>query len=146
MKHFLRNQILLSFKSLHNNLLMSPANIIMFSKLLHHSFFLNSMKKKNSYKPYSVNYLVSLQRYSLLLTTRLPMTTVAKKNGIHVGSPTSKQSHMDSIHSPHNTRNTIMNECKKSVKFHLGSSWSLNKCIFSVKWKTGICILRFSTR
>lgn len=66
-------------------------------------------------------------------TTRLPMTTVAKKNGMHVGSPTSKQSHMDSIHSPHNTRNTIMNECRKSVKFHLGSSWSLNMYIFSAK-------------
>lgn len=70
---------------------------------------------------------------SVVHTTRLPMTTVAKKNGMHVGSPTSKQSHIDSIHSPHNTRNTIMNECRKSVKFHLGSSWSLNMYIFSAK-------------
>lgn len=56
------------------------------------------------------------------LTTRLPMTTVARKNGIHETSPTSIQSHIDSIHSPHSTRNTIMNECMKSVKFQRGKS------------------------
>jgi len=58
----------------------------------------------------------------MILTTKFPITTVAKKNGIQDQSPTSIQSHMDSIHSPHNTRNTIINECIKSVKFHLGSS------------------------
>lgn len=55
-------------------------------------------------------------------TTKFPMTTVARKNGIHDTSPTSMQSHMDSIHSPHSTRNTIMNECMKSVKFQRGIS------------------------
>lgn len=58
----------------------------------------------------------------VVLTTRLPMTTVAKKKGIHDTSPTSMQSHMLSIHSPHNTLNTIMKLCMKSVKFHLGRS------------------------
>lgn len=61
------------------------------------------------------------------LTTKFPMTTVAKKNGIHDTSPTSMQSHIDSIHSPHSTRNTIMNECMKSVKFQRGISPSGNR-------------------
>ena len=56
-----------------------------------------------------------------LLTTRLPMTTVARKNGTHDQDPTHIQSHILSIHSPHNTLNTIINECIKSVKFHLGN-------------------------
>lgn len=62
------------------------------------------------------------------------MTTVAKKKGMQETSPTYIQSHIDSIHSPHKTRNTIMKECMKSVKFHLGNSppgkrstWSDNK-------------------
>lgn len=50
------------------------------------------------------------------------MTTVAKKNGMQAVSQTSMQSHMDSIHSPQSTRNTIINECMKSVKFHRGIS------------------------
>lgn len=61
-----------------------------------------------------------------ILTTRLPMTTVARKNGIQDQSPTNIQSHMDSIHSPQSTRNTIINECMKSVKFHRGNSPSTN--------------------
>ena len=60
------------------------------------------------------------------------MTTVAKKNGIQDQSPTSMQSHIDSIHSPHNTRNTIMKECMKSVKFHLGMSPSGNFSTLSI--------------
>lgn len=62
------------------------------------------------------------------------MTTVAKKKGMQETSPTYIQSHIDSIHSPHKTRNTIIKECMKSVKFHLGNSppgkrstWSGNK-------------------
>lgn len=67
-----------------------------------------------------------------LRTTRLPITTVARKNGIHDTSPTNIQSHIDSIHSPHNTLKTIMNECMKSVKFHLGNSCSGNLSTLSV--------------
>ena len=59
---------------------------------------------------------------SLWLTTRFPMMTVAMKKGMQVGSPTSRQSHMTSIHSPHSTRKIIMNECMKSVKFQRGIS------------------------
>lgn len=70
---------------------------------------------------------ITLEAFIQILTTKLPMTTVAKKNGMHDTSPTSIQSHIDSIHSPHNTRNTIMNECIKSVKFHRGISPSGNK-------------------
>lgn len=55
-------------------------------------------------------------------TTRLPMTTVAKKNGTQTAPDTRIQSHIDSIHSPHKTRNTIINECIKSLKFHRGIS------------------------
>ena len=58
-----------------------------------------------------------------LLTTKLPMTTVAKKNGMQTFEATSIQSHIDSIHSPHNTRKTIMKLCMKSVKFHRGISF-----------------------
>lgn len=66
------------------------------------------------------------------------MTTVAKKNGMHVESPTSMQSHMDSIHSPHSTRNTIMNECIKSVKFQRGSSLSGKRSTLSNEFQ---CVL-----
>lgn len=55
-------------------------------------------------------------------TTRFPIITVARKKGTHDASPTSMQSHMDSIHSPHSTLKMIMKECQKSVKFHRGSS------------------------
>jgi len=72
---------------------------------------------------------------AVILTTKFPMTTVAKKNGIQDQSPTSIQSHMDSIHSPHNTRNTIINECMKSVKFHLGISLSGKRSTLSAKEK-----------
>lgn len=65
------------------------------------------------------------------LTTRLPITTVARKNGIQDTSPTNIQSHIDSIHSPHSTLNTIINECMKSVKFHLGRSPSGNRSTLS---------------
>ena len=64
-------------------------------------------------------------------TTRLPITTVARKNGMQVESPTSIQSHMDSIHSPHRTRNTIMKECMKSMKCQRGSSLSGNRSTLS---------------
>lgn len=66
-----------------------------------------------------------------LLTTKFPITTVARKNGMQDTSPTSIQSHMDSIHSPHSTRNTIMNECMKSVKFQRGISPSGKRSVLS---------------
>lgn len=53
-------------------------------------------------------------------------------------SPTSIQSHMDSIHSPHSTRNTIMNECIKSVKFQRGMSPSGNRSVLSERVCSGI--------
>lgn len=59
------------------------------------------------------------------------MTTVARKNGMHDTSPTNIQSHIDSIHSPHNTRKTIMKLCIKSVKFHRGSSPPGNRSTLS---------------
>ncbi len=82
-------------------------------------------------------YLFSpIKEFVRILTTKLPITTVAKKNGIQDTSPTYIQSHMDSIHSPHSTRNTIMNECMKSVKFHLGISPPGNIDTLSVKNNT----------
>jgi hypothetical protein len=62
----------------------------------------------------------------------LPMTTVARKNGMQVESPTSIQSHMDSTHSPQRTRNTIMNECMKSRKCQRGSSLFGNRSTLSI--------------
>ena len=67
------------------------------------------------------------------LTTKLPMTTVAKKNGMQTFEATSIQSHIDSIHSPHNTRKTIMKLCMKSVKFHRGISFHGKRSTLS--WK-----------
>ena len=61
------------------------------------------------------------------------MTTVARKNGIQTFEATSMQSHMDSIHSPHNTRKTIMNECMKSTKFQRGISLKGNLSVLSAK-------------
>ena len=49
------------------------------------------------------------------------MIMVSKKNGTHrYCCPIRMQFHIDSIHSPHRTRNTIINACKKFLKFHLG--------------------------
>lgn len=68
---------------------------------------------------------------AVALTTRLPITTVARKKGIQDTSPTYIQSHIDSIHSPQSTRNTIMKECMKSVKFQRGNSPSGNRSFLS---------------
>ena len=59
------------------------------------------------------------------------MTTVARKKGMQVESPTNMQSHMDSIHSPQRTRKTIMNECMKSMKCQRGISLSGNRSTLS---------------
>lgn len=63
------------------------------------------------------------------------MTYVSRKNGTHAGPLELVQDHMDSIHSPHNTRKIIIKECRKSMKLHLGMSSpyssiypSLNNC------------------
>ena len=61
------------------------------------------------------------------------MTTVARKNGIQTFEATSMQSHMDSIHSPHNTRKTIMKLCMKSTKFQRGISLDGNLSVLSAK-------------
>ena len=66
--------------------------------------------------------LLSNKARKRLRMTRFPTSTVARKYGTHGGPDTKMQSHMDSIHSPHKTLNTIMKLCMKSVKFHLGMS------------------------
>ena len=48
------------------------------------------------------------------------MTTVARKKGTQTLLATHMQSHMDSIHSPQSTLNTIMKLCMKSMKFQRG--------------------------
>lgn len=100
------------------------------------------MKTENQLgKPYVSCNLISIKGVvKRLLTTRLPMTTVARKNGMQETSPTSIQSHIDSIHSPQSTRKTIMNECIKSVKFHLGRSPSGNRSTLSVQFLPNNCI------
>ena len=55
-----------------------------------------------------------------LRTTKLPMTTLAKKKGTQGAPATSMHPHIDSTHSPHKTRKTIIKECIKSLKFHRG--------------------------
>ena len=67
-----------------------------------------------------------------ILTTKLPITTVARKNGTQTSDATHIQSHIDSIHSPHKTRNTIMKLCMKSTKFQRGKSLSGNLSLLSV--------------
>lgn len=108
-------------------------------------------KAKKRFRTYKQFYVVSLRILHIyefgLLTTRLPITTVARKNGIQDTSPTNMQSHIDSIHSPHNTLNTIINECIKSIKFHLGTAPSGNLStlsgIISIKFLFGtvMCFL-----
>ena len=63
------------------------------------------------------------------------MTTVARKKGTQMDPLTLRQSHMDSIHSPHSTRNTIIILCMKSVKFQRGTSFETNICFFSAVGK-----------
>ncbi len=43
-----------------------------------------------------------------LRTTRFAMTNVNRKNGIHGHPAHSRHTHIDSIHSPHKTRKTIL--------------------------------------
>lgn len=50
-------------------------------------------------------------------TTRFPTTNVSRKNGIHDQPAHSRQIHINSIHSPHKTRNTILDEKSKSLFF-----------------------------
>ena len=56
------------------------------------------------------------------------MIMVVRKNGTqwkpqqNMQSQVDCESQVDSIHSPHSTRNTIMNECRKSIKFQRGTS------------------------
>ena len=63
-----------------------------------------------------------LRKASYLMYTEY--NTIRRKYGTHAFPATQRQSHIDSIHSPHRTRNTIIKLCKKSVKFHRGSSQS----------------------
>ena len=64
------------------------------------------------------------------------MTTVARKKGTQTLLATHMQSHMDSIHSPHSTRNTIMKLCMKSMKFHRGIIFPGNRSMLSEKKNT----------
>ena len=72
------------------------------------------------------------------LTTRFPITTVARKKGTQTYDATHMQTHMDSIHSPHKTRNTIMKLCIKSTKFQRGISLFKNLSMLSEKILVGI--------
>ena len=72
--------------------------------------------------------------------TKFPIRTVARKYGTHAFPATHRQSHMDSIHSPQRTRNTIIKLCKKSVKFHRGSSQSHFSQTNSVQSLPNSCI------
>ena len=58
---------------------------------------------------------------------RFPMIIVKRKNGTQWKPEQCMQSHVDSIHSPHSTRKTIMKECMKSMKFQRGIS--SGKCV-----------------
>lgn len=69
--------------------------------------------------------------YHTQLTTKLPMIIVSRKNGIQITPEQWMQFHMDSTHSPHRTLKTIMKECRKSLKFHLGISWNSARVYFS---------------
>ena len=66
---------------------------------------------------------MSEARVGQTLTRKFPMTRVVMMMAMQRGTPFTRiQSNRVSIHSPHRIRNTIMNEWKKSVKFHLGTS------------------------
>ena len=79
--------------------------------------------------------LLSNKARKRLRMTRFPTSTVARKYGTHGGPDTKMQSHMDSIHSPHNTMKTIMNLCMKSTKFQRGSSLDGKRSVLSeIEW------------
>ena len=63
------------------------------------------------------------------------MTTVARKKGTQTYEDTHIHTHIDSIHSPHKTLNTIMKLCMKSTKFQRGSSLFRNLSMLSEKQK-----------
>jgi hypothetical protein len=86
----------------------------------------------------------SSQYYQPPLTTRFPMTTVARKKGTQTLEATCMQSHIDSIHSPHSTRKTIMKLCMKSVKFQRGIIFSGKRSTLSEKWDGVTCLLLYS--
>ena len=80
---------------------------------------------------YIVLPIATLGNRRQLLTTKLPMTTVAKKKGMQTLEATNIQSHIDSIHSPHKTRKTIMKLCMKSTKFQRGISLDGKRSVLS---------------
>ena len=89
-------------------------------------------KRDNNSKYCSKCWAIFLY-HTTSLTTKFPMTTVARKKGTHTLEATHMQSHIDSIHSPHRTRKTIIKLCMKSVKFHLGIVFPGNLSILSRK-------------
>ena len=74
--------------------------------------------------------LLSNKAKNKFRTMKLPMTSVGRKMAKHVDAPLSPsarmQSQSGSIHSPHRMRKIIMNEWKKSLKFHLGTGSGKN--------------------
>ena len=68
----------------------------------------NSKPEKNDKK--------TVFSFSSKRTTRFPMTKVKRKNGIQGQPAHSKQTHIDSIHSPQRTRKTILKKKEKLIE------------------------------
>jgi len=69
----------------------------------------------------------------ILHTTRLPMTYVNRKNGIHGHLAHSRHTHIDSIHSPHKTRKTILPKRKLNLSLSNTNQLNLHKCMKKIK-------------
>lgn len=78
--------------------------------------------------------LLSNKAKKRLRTIKLPMTSAGRKMKKQLSAPLACsaliQSQRGSIHSPHKMRNIIMNEWKKSLKFHL---WGMSMLVIIAK-------------
>lgn len=103
------------------------------SLLCFHSMYLHRLKYKIVLTSFlflssSLLKLLSSKARKRLSTIKLPITSAGKNMKKQLSAPVSCsariQSHRGSIHSPHRIRNIIINEWKKSLKFHLYKSSS----------------------
>ena len=81
-----------------------------------------SRQSADAYQSLFISTFYLTHSNAMQLTTKFPITNVSRKKGMHILPLHHIQSHIDSIHSPHSTRKTIMNECKKSIKCQRGCS------------------------
>lgn len=103
-------------------------------------YFFKSLLTSFLFLSSSLLKLLSSKARKRLSTIKLPITSAGKNMKKQLSAPVSCsariQSHRGSIHSPQSIRNIIMNEWKKSLKFHLQSSMSQGCWLITLRQKT----------